>query len=314
MNLKIGPYKIIQRTEYSKLQVIDKDNKRIDKALEEKILLDYKNQKDAPEKYFAIKDNVLSDYDNTMELSYVFIPENINYILPYVFSPSTVKLINIPDTVKYVGTQAFKGSLVLEEITLPDEINDVGDAIFCDCSSLKSVELSENLEVISPYMFSNCKSLTSLKIPDTVKTIGSYAFEGCSCLEKINIPRDFEEFGLSPFTNSGIKTLQINHDIKKKHNPFVSYGGYLLDTNICELEISGNVKYIDPNFVKGISGIVRIEYAGSKNEFKNFKAKNEEFFKTLGSYVVNFKEYLEELIDDKHENNDIKEDKILEER
>ena len=65
----------------------------------------------------------------------------------------------IPDSVKEIGEDAFRGCESLKEITIPDSVTEIGEcAFFC------------------------CKSLEEITIPDSVKKIGKGTFSGCEDL------------------------------------------------------------------------------------------------------------------------------------
>lgn len=91
----------------------------------------------------------------------------------------------IPNSVEFIGKEAFKRCESLIDIKMPDSIYNVGNAVFEDCVNLRSVHISEILGAISDEMFSGCSLLEIIGIPKSVKSIGKDAFKGCASLEKI---------------------------------------------------------------------------------------------------------------------------------
>ena len=75
---------------------------------------------------------------------------------------SKISSVKTPDSVKYIGYDAFRGCSGLTSVTIPDSVTSIGSSAFEGCSGL-----------------------TSVTIPDSVKIIGSYAFEDCSGLTLI---------------------------------------------------------------------------------------------------------------------------------
>ena len=76
----------------------------------------------------------------------------VTQIANNAFSSGTVKEVNIPSTVTYIGESAFKNCENLTSIMLPDSIESVGMNAFMDCGSL-SVVLGKNIDFIGMNAF-----------------------------------------------------------------------------------------------------------------------------------------------------------------
>lgn len=296
MKKVIGPYEITQRTEYSKLQVTDKNGSKLNENLSEKIINDYNLQIKNKDKYFKISGNTLDEYIKNDELDYIFVPDGIKKIANKAFKSCKAKLIYLPHTLTEIGHKAFKDSL-LEEINIPTSVELTGESIFSGCKMLKKVTLPDNLESIPVLTFEGCNLLEELILPDTVKNIYGCAFSKCNNLKKINIPRDLEFFGEFPFVHSGITTLTFNHDLNNSQDPKIAYGNFLFQTNITKIEISPNVNYIDPNLFKYTKGIKELIYLGESNKFKEFRRDNTKFIRSLGLIRTSTNRNLENLIE-----------------
>lgn len=289
----IGPYKLFQRTEYSKLQVFDEFNNNISNTKTgKKILNDYYKQ--IKNKYFnIINGDVLDFYDDTDTLEYVFIPENVKKIEEFAFSESKIKYIYLPSTIECIDSRAFAFCKDLMEISLPESSQIDNWGIFNNCINLKKVNLPKNLSQIPPYTFAGCASLkeidlpSSIKyindcafsgctalekitLPDTIYNIGNYAFKGCKNLKEINIPKYMTDVGLRVFDKSGLNILKINHDMPK-----IEYAYDLLNnTNIEKVIINGNI-LIDPDLLIDFRyRIKQIDFLGTEEELKKFMIEN----------------------------------------
>lgn len=119
--------------------------------------------------------------------------------------------INIPNSVRYIGSHAFDNSAVLDsEITLPDDVKvgpygvfantrirsinipsswtEIGDDFFRGCEYLSSVTVPEGIVRIGHSAFSGCTRLATATLPESLLEIGENCFSGCSSLESIVIP------------------------------------------------------------------------------------------------------------------------------
>ncbi len=92
--------------------------------------------------------------------------------------------IDIPIGVKTIEMYAFDGCLSLKSIDIPIGVTTIGYAAFGGCSSLRSINIPNSVTIIGAGAFRDCKLLQSIHIPNTVKTIGIYAFDGCDTLKQ----------------------------------------------------------------------------------------------------------------------------------
>lgn len=302
LNIKIGPYTLFKRTEYSKIIVLDENGENINKdeegrILSEKIISSYKNQAENKEKYFQIMGDELDGYIDNLNTPFIFIPDSIKRIDTYCFSSSLIEYIYIPDSVEYIEDAAFKDCKHLKEVNLPDSINEMGAEIFHGCNNLKRCTLPENIKYISRAMFCGCESLEKIVIPKNVRTIGDASFNWCRSLEKINIPCMLERSGSIPFRFSTITTFVFDNNLEDSKDPNKSYQNLFKSSSIYKIEINKNVSHIDPNILKYVQNPIKeIVYNGSSIDFQTFKENNEHFLSLMSDAKINFKENLENII------------------
>lgn len=144
----------------------------------------------------------------------IILSEGIEYIEAEAFSWTNLKHIEIPDSVKYIGREAFEGCKNLQEISIPDGAK-IGTCAFSHCYSLQKVRLPEDLKEIRNEVFEWCYALKDIVLPDSVTSIGESAFEDCSALEKINIPNGITTIEDETFKEcSSLKNINIPDSIK----------------------------------------------------------------------------------------------------
>jgi hypothetical protein len=95
---------------------------------------------------------------------------------------------DFPESVTYIGNNAFYGCAKLTKVILPPQLIGFGHSAFLDCKLLTEVHLNGGLESIGHSSFSSCTALTELIIPNTVYSIGAWAFRGCYKLKTLFIP------------------------------------------------------------------------------------------------------------------------------
>lgn len=144
--------------------------------------------------------------------------------------------IEIPDTVKIIGKEAFCGcqgltqvvipkSVVkieekafhgsgIQEIIVPESVKTIGAGAFSYCRNLKKARLPHTLDYILPDcladdMFRGCTELVDFDIPKGIKYIGCSAFADCIQLD-IKIPSTVKAFGKRAFAGcKKLKTIVI---------------------------------------------------------------------------------------------------------
>lgn len=106
-----------------------------------------------------------------------------------------------------IGNMAFFHCTSLKSIQIPDSVTSIGESAFSGCSSLTSIQISDGVTSIGNGVFSSCSLLMSLVIPENVESIGDRAFSDCSLLESIIIPRSITIIKRSAFW--GCKKLSV---------------------------------------------------------------------------------------------------------
>lgn len=88
--------------------------------------------------------------------------------------------ITLPDSIKYVGDEAFSGCTNLIRIRFGEGLEEIGNNCFYNCTSLDYIRYNDNLKYIGDSAFENCRRFdgTYMQIPSSVESIGNNAFAG----------------------------------------------------------------------------------------------------------------------------------------
>ncbi len=157
----------------------------------------------------------------------------------YQYLDKETEKIELPDTVKTIPENAFRGFHNLKEVILSPSMDRIIHNAFMDCSALETVVIPESIKQINPAAFAGCDSLEKIYIPDSVTTIYEGAFSNCGNLSEVHLPE-----GLTGLDN-------IFHECKKLteiHLPknVRSVQGFLVDgTNYIEkFTVDENNEYL----------------------------------------------------------------------
>lgn len=138
---------------------------------------------------------------------------------------SMLERIEIPDTVKEIGSYAFRNTEIFNSSpmgvvyadnwlvdyngTIPEDITvyptTVGIAryAFYNCREIKSIKIPNTVKIIGRGAFYNCIALETVSLPDSLRRIEDYTFYSCASLKPINLPPMLEEIGRSAFYRCG---------------------------------------------------------------------------------------------------------------
>ncbi|MBO4293049.1 MAG: leucine-rich repeat domain-containing protein [Clostridia bacterium] len=144
-----------------------------------------------------------------------------------VYTASTsVKNVQLPNTLMELCDNCFWGFKDLEKIILPDSVKKIGKGCFRDCESAKQIRLSRRLEEIPAETFQGC-NLHTLIIPDSVHTIAKNAFAENdyytrrvdSKIDNIRFPKVMDKLDIFMLNNvgssQGMKCITLPKEVKE---------------------------------------------------------------------------------------------------
>jgi len=142
----------------------------------------------------------------------VIIPDSVIFIGDEAFAGSMLESINIPAGVTSIGKEAFKGSK-LTAVSVPDSVNSVGDAAFEECANLANVTLGSGITSIGANTFRRCNLSAGITIPASVTSIGEKAFFQ-SRLSSLTIQGNVKSVGDSAFEQCQLSNISIQGSIE----------------------------------------------------------------------------------------------------
>ena len=144
-------------------------------------------------------------------LTQVFIPNSVKHIGSGAFRGCTnLTSVTLPNSVTSIGSGAFKGCTGLTSVIIPNSVTSIGSSAFDGCTSITSVSIGNSVTSIGSSAFDGCTGLTSVTIGNSVTSIGSYAFVGCTGLTSITIPNSVTNIGNRAFYKcTGLKKIIV---------------------------------------------------------------------------------------------------------
>lgn len=84
--------------------------------------------------------------------------------------------VSIPDSVKKIGPEAFRGLSSVKSVRIPDSVKEIGEGAFENCDKLERIDGGEGLHKICDRAFAGCP-VSSVYIGPYVESIGLRAFD-----------------------------------------------------------------------------------------------------------------------------------------
>ena len=166
--------------------------------------------KDKTEVFFYFRDDSLTSY---------VLPSTVTTVNASVFSnASNLTEFTVPENsaLKTIGNSAFSGiSNVSSSIKLPETLTYIGDEAFYGAYSLLGINVPSKLEYLGNDAFNGLTSANfgeEVVLPETLKYVGSNAFAGDELISKVTINNDSVSEG--EFSDAtGLTSVTLNSKI-----------------------------------------------------------------------------------------------------
>ena len=192
-------------------------------------------------------------FQGCTSLKSIEIPDSVTSAGDATFKDcSAIETVHLPNSLTKIRQYAFYGCSCLTSIAIPDSVTSIGHRAFYNCKGLTSITIPDGVTSIREYTFSDCSSLTNIAISDNVTCIETSAFRKCTSLTSITIPASVTSIGTNAFgycsslasvvfeENSALQTLGSEHT-----DPNRSYYGAFQDcASLKSIEIPDSVTSI----------------------------------------------------------------------
>lgn len=125
-------------------------------------------------------------FKNCKALKSICLPPLLSKINDYAFVKSGLGNINIPKSVKIVGTGAFAETEL--QVFTAENIEFIGVGAFDRCEYLTIFEVDGTMKRLCYMTFWGCRNLKYVALPKALETIDDQAFLDCHHIKMISIP------------------------------------------------------------------------------------------------------------------------------
>lgn len=235
---------------------------------------------------YVINDNnevVITGCSDSIDESTISIPDKIDghpvtMIYYYVFSGlENTKTINIPDSVKVIGSEAFALCDKLQTINIPNSVTTIDAAAFWGNEKLQSITIPHSVTELGAGAFMLCENLTNVTLPNTISSIPYGTFAGCVSLKKIDIPSSVKTIEDEAFSMTGFTEFTVPDTVTS-----IGAGAFSDCENLVKVTIPKTVTKIGDDIFEGGSEDVTI-YGEKGSYAEKYANKNDIPFKAISS-------------------------------
>ena len=190
---------------------------------------------------YALYDPIQFESGFWLKIRRIILPEGVVSIGNAAFPFMGLEVINIPSTVRKIGSTALAYDRWLNcEIVIPEGVEEIKYQTFNECNRLTIVpRLPESLRIIGEHAFSMTR-FDNLAFPDGLEEIGQGAFQDCG-LTRVHLPNSC--------TNIGNMAFQLSNKIKEIVMPAnlesIPFGLFSMCDGIETLSIHDNCRHIE---------------------------------------------------------------------
>ena len=236
--------------------------------------------------FYVVNDKdevIITGYSEAIDKSTISIPDKIDghpvtMIYYYVFSGlENTKTINIPDSVKVIGAEAFAWSNNLQTINIPTSVTTIDAAAFAGNNKLQSITIPDSVTELGVGAFILCENLTNVTLPNTISSIPYGTFAACVSLKKINISSSVKTIEDEAFSMTGFTEFTVPDTITS-----IGARAFSDCENLVKVTIPKTVTKIGDDIFEGGSEDVTI-YGEKGSYAEKYANKNDISFKAISS-------------------------------
>lgn len=155
---------------------------------------------------------ILIAYPTAKDCTNFAISANVEQLGNWCFSKTNINTIDIPSTIKNVGTYVFSKCNELTSISINADIVTIPSTLCYECMNLKNVTMSDKIKNIGYSAFAQCGKLEDVKLSNSLEKIMDAAFRMSTIKNGLNIPATVSEVGEFSFICYRGKTTNITFE------------------------------------------------------------------------------------------------------
>ena len=193
--------------------------------------------------------------------------------------------LTLPSTLTSIGSSAFLGTYICDELIIPEGVNYIGANAFQNCVGLNKVTLPTTLTTLNTSTFDKCLALIEINT-ENITLFGEKCFYDCRSLLQIDLS-SVEDIGKNAFDNCD--SLSGTYDLSVIDT--VNHSVDLTAFNNCDRITGFVIPNIDSNILPLFTGCISLKEVTANSDNKAYTSIDGVLFsknkQTLVYYPVN---------------------------
>lgn len=145
-------------------------------------------------------------------LTEISLGDKITEISKSAFYMCNLQQLELPDSVEYIGENAFANDKSIKNLSLPKSLKKIDDGAFGNCTGLENVTFGDNIKEIGKEAFEDCYKIKSVTLPKSIEVIGEHALGyGVNyCYDHVTI----DDFEIRGYKNTVAEKYAKENNIK----------------------------------------------------------------------------------------------------
>ena len=143
----------------------------------------------------------------------ITVPNTVKKILDNGFKGCRAKTIILNDGLEEIGNNAFENTSKLESLKIPNSVTKLGEELL-SLSNVYSLEIGTGINELPYHFVNNCDNLNNVVIPGNVKTIGILAFYESQGLYNLTVEEGVETIMYGGFANCGLTNVTLPNSLR----------------------------------------------------------------------------------------------------
>ena len=166
---------------------------------------------------------MLADYEGDITIQNSVLYEGVSYPVTYIWPNafngfSNLRSVEIANTVKSIGNNAFSHCKKLVHVAIPDGITTIEKGMFFR-SGIKSVDIPKSVTTIEDLAFAYCDSIVIIQFPDNITEMGVGIFEYCNNLTTVILPAHLKTIRSEAFDGcTNLSTVVLPEELSAIHS------------------------------------------------------------------------------------------------
>ena len=210
---------------------------------------------------------LVDQWSDPSNLEIITFEEGRTKILKCEFKKSSIKTIQLCESLLHIEKEAFSGCTNLNLIVIPKNVCEIGEYAFFNCNKLQNVIFEgEQINKIENNVFDRCVSLEEITIPNSVTHICNDAFVFCKMMSQIIFSNKLEYIGKCAFQNCDIIKVKLPNTLN-----YIDQSAFAQNDKLTSIDMENtSIETIDKHTFNKCQKLKKVKFPSTLKSIKSY--------------------------------------------